>query len=187
MMEALRQKTLFERATSYMRNGDTVLDLGAGNGKFTHLFLEAGAKVIAVDKRAPLQPHPDVDWKVVAAEEYIMQLPEDVRFHLVFARNVIQFFDSTWAIKKGLPTLQQHVLPGGLIVIQTFYKQPEPGFTAPAPSLYMLADLQNVFVDWKILYQWQYEHSGTDMHGQTRTFYLTDMIAQKPKPLLTKF
>ena len=38
---------------AYIKPGNTILDLGAGEGRFTQMFIEHGAIVTAVDVRPP--------------------------------------------------------------------------------------------------------------------------------------
>ena len=79
------------------------------------------------------------------------------------------------------PWIDEHIVQQGIVAIETFYQNPNPPFKRPVNSLYTLKELNSYFMAWKELYAKEYDHHGLDMNGQTRKFFINDLIIQKNK------
>lgn len=94
-----------------LRPGTTVVDLGAGTGKFTPRLLETGARVIAVEPVAPMlsklaQAWPQVETRVGAADA--MPLP-DASVDAVLCAQSFHWF----ATRPALAEIDRVLKPGG--------------------------------------------------------------------------
>jgi 2-polyprenyl-3-methyl-5-hydroxy-6-metoxy-1,4-benzoquinol methylase len=161
-----------------VKPGSKVLDLGAGEGIYTQMFLDQGASVTAVDTRPPAFDDAKLIVKKMTVEDFC-RVEETGRYNLVFARNVIQFLDKNWVFENLFPWLEDHLEPDGVIAIETFYQDPEPPFDHPMSSLYRLDELNAYFISWQELRAREYEHVGFDLAGQTRKFFISSLIARK--------
>lgn len=161
-----------------LRPGAEVLDLGAGDGRFSNLFAKHGAVVTAVDYKDKHAKGTEVDFVRMDIKDYIEQVSTR-QYDLIFMRNVIQFLDKAWVLQTLLPWTDQHTKSGGDIAIETFHKDPRPPFAHPMRSLYTLDDLVGDAARWEVVYKQQYEHDGSDMSGAVRHFFTTDLIVKK--------
>jgi cyclopropane fatty-acyl-phospholipid synthase-like methyltransferase len=167
----------------YIKPGQKVLDLGAGEGKFAQMFLDRGAIVTAVDKQPPAFQDPALIVKKIKIEDFCA-VESDECYDFIFARNVIQFLDRSWIYEVLFPWIDQHLSDGGIVAIETFYQNPEPPFSRQMNSLWTLTELNSLLMTEvgpyaKEIYAKQFDHLGFDMSGQTRKFFITSLIAQK--------
>ncbi|MEK7519161.1 MAG: SAM-dependent methyltransferase [Patescibacteria group bacterium] len=156
-----------------------VLDLGAGEGKFSRMFLERGTIVTAVDIRIPKQEEEKFRAVRMKIEDYC-NTPNTEKYNRFFLRNVIQFLDKNWVFEILFPWIENHSSDSSIVAIETFYQDPEPPFDHPMRSLYSLDELTLHFMTWVEHFARQYSHMGLDMGGQTRKFFLSSLIVQKP-------
>ncbi len=161
--------------------GSKVLDLGAGDGRWSKKFAAVGAKVVAVDRRTSPESIPEIAWQVSEVQKYMNQVGDSDNFDLVFLRHLLQFLPKRDAVESFLPQVSRHVRNGGLVAIQTFFAQPKPSFPNPVPSLYSLNELLPVFGTWEKLWQLQSVQTGQDLAGTPRVFSVTELIVRKPK------
>lgn len=171
--------TFSDTVLEYIHPGYKILDLGAGNGWFARKCLEHQAVVTAVDRQDAKEQHPDIDWRQMDVKEFLERLPEKEKYQVIFSRNLIQFLDSDWVREKLLPTLAEHLQPGGVIAIQTFYRDPEPAFESPLSSLYTANELRSLLQPMQILHEREHSEASPDMKGIPRKFFLTNIIAKK--------
>jgi len=161
-----------------LQPGWTVLDIGAGEGKFTQMFLERGMKVVAVDPKTSLQSTDTLTVKQMTIEEFCAS--DDVtHYDAIFSRNAVQFMPKSWVTSTLVPWMTSHLSTSGVLALKTFFQPPEPPFARPIPSLYTLAELQAYFPEWESVMAEQYEHDGLDMNGVSRKFFSTDLIVRK--------
>lgn len=159
--------------------GHHVLNLGAGEGKFAQMFVERGASVTMVDTQLPKIQDANVHVQQMSIEEFCAIENPD-RYDGIFARNSIQFLDKNWVHETLFPWLEDHSSDNGIIAIETFFQNPEPPFNRHMKSLYALKELQSHFLSWNEMYAREYSHLGLDMSGQTRKFFVSSLIVQKP-------
>lgn len=171
--------TFSDQVLVFIQPGFKVLDLGAGKGWFSRKCLEKQAIVTAVDRSAPENLSPGIDWHTMDVKEFVERLPEKEVFDIIYSRNLIQFLDSDWVEKKLIPTLIEHLRPAGIIAIQTFYQDPEPPFESKVPSIYTVDDLRTMLAPLQILQAKGFSDNAPDMAGIPRTFFLTNIIAKK--------
>ncbi len=169
-----------KRFLDYIKPGQHVLDLGAGEWKFAQMFVERGARVTAVDTRPSLLRNAMITRVTMNIEDFCSATHPD-KYDLVFARNVLQFLDKYWVFETLLPWIEEHLAGQGIIGIETFYQDPEPPFDHSMRSLYALKELTTHFLLWAELYAKEYDHRGFDMSGQTRKFFVSDLIVKKQK------
>ena len=155
----------------------TILDLGAGIGTYSEMFADRDALVTAVDKHIPNQIGDNITCVRMTAEKFITQ--DEHIYDGAFFRNIMQFFDKTWTFEHLFPWLGNHLKPGGVIAIETFYQEPNPPFDHPLASLYTMQELQQYFGSWQEIYARHYEHKGSDMSGRNRQFYISDLIIRR--------
>lgn len=162
----------------FVKPEDRVLDLGAGLGHQAERFARAGALVTAIDKRVDSELN-NVTWHKISVEDFIAD-NNSQKYKIIFSQNLLQFLDKEWVYGKLLPWLKDHLEPGGIISIKTFYQEPKPAFVRPCPSLYSAEDLLNKFADFQVILQGQKEIVGFDMNKVRRNFFITSLIIQKP-------
>lgn len=165
--------------TDCITPGNKVLDLGAGDCMFTQMFLERGAIVTAVDTRPPAFHDDNLTFKKMTVEDFCAAEKKD-RYNFIFARNIIQFLDKHWVFETLFPWMDEHVAEQGVVAITTFYQDPKPPFDKLMRSLYTLNELTSYFMTWKELYAKEFSDLGSDMRGQTRKFFISSLIIQKP-------
>jgi 2-polyprenyl-3-methyl-5-hydroxy-6-metoxy-1,4-benzoquinol methylase len=163
---------------SYIKPNNQVLDLGAGEGKFTQMFLNYGAIVTAVDMQPPVFHDNRLTVKKMEIKSFCAS-EKNKCYDLIFARNVIQFLDKNWVFETLIPWIEDHLAQRGIVAIKTFYQNPEPPFNRSINSLYTLKDLNLYFMAWKELYAKEYSCLGFDMSGQKRKFFVSSLIVQK--------
>lgn len=166
---------------SLIKKGNNVLDLGAGDGKYSVLIAKKGARVLAVDKKMPLKDVFGITWKAMSIEDWLKTLKPEDKFDAVLGKNILQFFKADFVIKELLPKLSAHLNPGGVIALETFYRASEPPFGRPHRSYWTAEDLHDFFQKWTIIFKESIEELGEDMDGKKRIFFLTRLILKKPK------
>ena len=162
---------------SFIKPGHRVLDLGANQGEYSQIFIDNGAKVTAVDYNLPDLLGKDIIVKKMKVEEFINQ--DSDKYDMVFMSNILQFLEKQWVVEILVPWLDKHMTTDAVIGMRTFYQEPEPPFDHPMISLYTIGDLTHYFMSWQELYAKQYDHYGPDMKGNTRHFFISDMIIKK--------
>ena len=85
-----------------IKPGHKVLDLGAGEGNFSQMFLDRGAIVTAVDKRPPMFQDVNLTVKKMRIEDFCASADGE-QYDLFFVRNVIQFLDKSWVYETLSP------------------------------------------------------------------------------------
>lgn len=161
----------------YLESGMRVLDLGAGDGRWSEKFAGVGANVIAVDRQPSEKLFPEIDWIVSDAQDYVDRLQPQDTFDLIFLRNIIQFLNSTKVLESLLPKLAGQLSSHGMIAIQTFYHDPIPPFPRPLASLYHVGNIQGAVKSLQTVWSQEEKTSGLDLAGQPRTFFMTEYIA----------
>jgi SAM-dependent methyltransferase len=106
--------------------GRRVLDVGCGAGRFAEVALAAGAEVYAVDYstaidacRANLAAYPML--RPLQADVYKLPFPPG-GFDLVYCLGVLQH---TPDVHAAFQALARQVRPGGLLVVDTYYRRPQ--------------------------------------------------------------
>lgn len=166
-----------------------VLDLGAGSGGSARTPIGYVAnrvrRVVAVDTCAmPTDLPRNVEWQQERIEDWLQDrsfFPCEP-YHVVVARNVLHFLDRDLALDALLPEIRDSVLPGGIVAIATFFRQPDPPVHPPYPSLYRLADLRRTFpARWNELLAVEETLSGPG-HGDAtmRNWHTTQLVIRKP-------
>ncbi len=178
MMTDQASRKFITEVLKFLKPEDTVLDLGAGLGKQAERFAETGALVTAVDKRTNPKVK-NIIWHKIPVEDFISNENNKQKYQIIFSQNLLQFLNKEWVFSELLPWLNNHLEPGGIIAIKTFYQQSEPAFPEPLSSLYNADELQNFFNDYKVILKNQEEIIDSDMKGKIRKFFLTKLIVQK--------
>lgn len=171
--------TFSQKVLQYIHPGHKVLDLGAGDGWFARECLMQQAVVTAVDLKPPPVLDRDIDWHTMNVKDFLDRLPTRELFQVIYSRNLIQFLDNAWVRDSLLPQLIQHLQPGGILAIQTFYRDPEPAFKSTAPSLFTVDDLTALLRQLHMVYAREFSETSPDMIGVSRKFFITNMITQK--------
>lgn len=171
--------TFSKKVLEYAFPGAKILDLGAGDGWFSRKCLEKQAMVTAVDRKLSPDQHPEIDWHQMDVQAYVERLQEKDMFDIVYSRNLIQFLEGDWVENKLIPILVNHLRPGGIIAIQTFYRDPEPPFERAVSSLWAVKDLQRLLPKLQVLQKGEISDMSPDMRGIPRRFFLTNLIAKK--------
>ncbi len=102
--------------------GKTVLEVGAGNGRFTELLLKYGAKVIAVDYSTAIDANHNnnnsVDNEVIFMQADLFNLPiKHHSFDIVLCYGVIQHTGNN---KKALAELCKYPKKGGKLLVDIY-------------------------------------------------------------------
>ena len=102
--------------------GKTVLEVGAGNGRFTELLLKYGAKVIAIDYSTAIEANyknnSSKDNEVIFMQADLFNLPIKKNvFDIVICYGVIQH---TGDNKKALNELCQYPRDGGMLLVDIY-------------------------------------------------------------------
>lgn len=166
---------------SLIKKGNKVLDLGAGDGRYSVLIAKKDVFVSAVDKEVPSKYISGVAWKAMPIEDWLKALKPKDRFDAILGKNILQFFKADFVEKKLLPKLSAHLNPGGIIALETFYKAPKPPFYKPHNSYWTDEDLYKFFPKWTVILKESVKRHGRDMDGRRRNFFLARLILKKPK------
>ncbi|MBU1032686.1 MAG: class I SAM-dependent methyltransferase [Patescibacteria group bacterium] len=168
--------------------GIKVLDLGAGQGIHACWMARKGARVVAVDKKKPPTDTAGVRWIQSSIEEWYEQMPDQVQYDAILAKNVLQFLRRDWVIKQLLPELVSRLKPNGVLALETFYQSPEPVFEwLSETSHYTLEDLSPFFFNWKVLAKRQEPKKMRGIDGKRRKFFLTGLIVQRQENVSVDF
>lgn len=173
----MNMKNFTDHVLDAIHPGDSVLDIGGGDGKFAKMFIECGAHVTIVDPKAIASTAEQSFVETKTIEAYCREVHSE-KYDAMFLRNVIQFLDRTWVYESLIPWMKEHLAEHGIIAVKTFYQNPEPPFARPVASVYSLTELQQQFPTWTELVGRQYAHQGSDMHGQMRKFFTVDVIVR---------
>ena len=111
-------------------------------------------------------------------EDWITTMPADFSADACFLKNVVQYFGEEYVFAILLPALKMHTATGGCVAIETFTKLPVPPFDTHMTTFSADA-LTSRFEDWNIIFRSERKQEGKDMKGKMRTFYLTQVIAQR--------
>lgn len=171
-------KQFTKQFLSHIQAGWRVLDVGAGDGYFSRLFVERGAIVTAIEPNLVIDGNESIKVVKTSIENFVKD-NQGGDYEAIFLRNVIQFLDKDWVINTFLPWTDERLAPNGVIGIETFFKEPLPPFEHPTVSLFGLEELLDGFSGWQTLLKGSYEHSDFDMKGTRRLFFTTDLIVQK--------
>ena len=166
-----------------------VVDLGAGSDGSERGPLASLAsrvrRVVAVDVcRQPAELPRNVEWQQERIEDWL----QDRAFfpcgshHAFVARNSLHFLDRDLVLDALLPEIRDSLLPGGIVAIATFHRQPDPPVSPPYPSLFRLADLRRAFPPtWNALLAVEETLSGPG-HGDrlVRDWHTTQLVIRKP-------
>lgn len=169
---------LFELFTNSLPPHSTVVDLGAGEGKYAQILSSNGHQVIAVDKN----PQPlveGIEQIHSSVEDWITNLSPDSRADGFLLKNVIQFIDKDFVFDTLIPKLIHHLNPNGIIGIETFTQPPIPPFEITHRSHYDITELRPLFQGWEMLMSDNIENDGKDMNGNIRHFFITRLVARK--------
>jgi len=171
---------ILDQFYSLLKPGWRVLDLGAGEGKQAKQMTDLGMKVTAVDSKKPQEQDPAVSWNVLPIQEWIITLSNNDIFDAILARNSLQFFKKDMAQDELFPILSKHLKSGGLLAIETFYKDPEPPFERPFWSYWDEDELKMNFVGWEIIQSGMGKENNPDLAGRLKDFYKTWILVKKP-------
>jgi 2-polyprenyl-3-methyl-5-hydroxy-6-metoxy-1,4-benzoquinol methylase len=173
----MNMKNFTDHVLDAIHPGDSVLDIGGGDGKFAKMFVERGARVTIVDPKATASTLEQSIVETKTIEAFCSEARSE-KYDAIFLRHVIQFLDRTWVFETLFSWMREHLTAHGIIAVKTFYQNPEPPFRRPVTSTYTLTELQQQFPTWTELVGRQYAHQGSDMHGQMRKFFTVDVIAR---------
>lgn len=125
--------TWLETFAFHLKTGCRVLDLGAGSGRFARLFASQGAIITALDRERGDEDGKGVTWLEAPIETALDDLLGQDRFQAVFARHVLQYFETDWVTKRLIPVLAEILEPGGVLAVETFARPPMPPFAEQHP------------------------------------------------------
>ena len=74
--------------TSFLKNNQTVLDLGAGSGRQALIMADRGCKVWAIDKNHGKVHHDLIFWEAIPIEKWL-QKPAETIFDAILMNNII--------------------------------------------------------------------------------------------------
>jgi len=164
----------FKRVLKDIKPGGKVLDLGAGEGKQAMQFSKLGFDVTAVDKKATKTIQYGIKWHQSNVEDFLSTVSD--KYDLIFAKNLLQFLDKGYVRTDFVETIEKIMGDQGIVAIQTFYKSPEPDFDKSCSSYYSSHNLQDIFLDFDVLYINQWDGVRSDLRGIKRHFYVSEII-----------
>jgi len=167
-----------------------IVDLGAGSDgspRGNVALLAAKVRhVLAVDVHPrPAELPRNVSWDQCRIEDWLQErsfFPGDPA-HAYVARNVLHFVDRDLVLDALLPELARTLLPGGVVAISTFHRQPDPPVCPPYPSLYRVADLRRSFPqDWNVVLGVEETLRGPGHDDRAvRDWHTTQLVIRKPR------
>lgn len=169
----------FGKFASLVPAGATVVDLGAGDGKFATKLADLGDNVIAVDRKEPAERQPDIEWVVKPIDDWYQNLPADFVADAYLLKNVLQFLEKRFVFDVLLPGLAIRLSPGGVIGIETFGQPSDPPFKNQS-SFYTTKELLVPFSGWEVVMEEGTREDAKDMNGNPRRFFMTRIIVRKP-------
>lgn len=98
------------------QKGENILDLGCGTGYLTNLIAASGADVIGIDNSEAMivkakNTYPDIDFKVMSAEEFYFEK----KFDAIFSNAVLHWVTG---YKDAISSMYNNLRPGGKIVVE---------------------------------------------------------------------
>lgn len=164
-----------------------VLDVGAGDGRFSKLLAEHFVYVDAIEPDREVQPLPiSVIVNRCSLEDWFGRRSSWSLYDAVLVKNVLQFMDHDMAIRQAMPMLMGLVGAGGLLGIETFYAEPSPLFEGqPHPGIFSQEEIVGLFRRDQAWHEPEFELSTEqrdDVDGidrTVRTFHFLRVFARK--------
>ena len=169
--------TFSQKFFDLIHAGDTVLDLGAGVGKYAQYMAEHGAHVIAVDQRTDVPTIAGVT-RVTENIPVWIAASADETYDAILMKNIVQFFSRDYLTQTLFPAIASRVRNGGVVGIQTFFAAPEPPFSKPL-TFWTTVELQHAFMGWEVLYSNTFSENRKALSGGDHLFHMTDLIVKK--------
>lgn len=162
-----------------LKEGDRMLDLGAGSGLQVAKAMNQGVDVVAVDiaDRPKDLEATGIEWLNKPLEEYIAALTPDQQFDGVLLQNIIHFFPKEYVLKVLLPTVLAHTKVGACIAIETMSKFPDPPLNK-FQTTYSPQELIDALGGDTLLSE-QVDTQRAEDAGFLRTFHHTRVIIRK--------
>jgi len=113
----------FGSLAGYAENGDKILDLGCGNGRFVELFKNKGVKYIGIDVSEKLieiarKKYPEEKFQVFDG----LKIPsEDNYFDKIFCIAVLHHIPGEELRRQFLEEARRVLKPGGKIILSAWY------------------------------------------------------------------
>ena len=120
-------ETRFFQETRWPRNleGETILEVGCGSGRFTEQAAKTGAMVISVDLSNAVEANYTINGgldNVLIAQADVYKLPFKRNFFArIFCLGVLQH---TPDVRRAFFSLTEYLKPGGCVVIDVYRKYP---------------------------------------------------------------
>lgn len=123
--------TFFDRFLVALPAAFRVLDVGAGDGRYSAAIAPYASEVVAIEPvrvMRPMPPNVAVHQGCTFEEWYAQVGRGREKFDGVFVKNVLQFMPRKHALETVIPKLKACVAPGGVLHIETFFREPSPMF-----------------------------------------------------------
>lgn len=164
--------------TEHVPEEGKILDVGAGDGRWSRHFRALGHEVVAIDRRSrPDDLALEIDWLEASLSREFPDFPSG-HFDAVFARNVLQFLEAERVLEEIVPEMLRILKPSGIIAIETFFAEPEPTFEH-LRSFHSADEMIKALPGLEILRQKQFHVTGESRRGGTHRFAVTQVIARK--------
>ena len=147
------------------------LDLGAGDLIVSKQLADLGLEVTAIDLMLPKS----IPTNVHFVQADITTYQPMGTFDIIIANNVFQFCNRERVLQELLPRLFSALASGGLLIIETFWGNPDPPFHKPIASTFTLADFE---MYGKKIYGVQ-DSETLKRNGQNTTFKYVDYVSRK--------
>ena len=167
--------TLLDRFVSLLSPASHVLDLGAGKGVEASHLASLGFRVDAVDRQNFDVLDTRVNWHVKAIEAFMSEQENTSVYDGILLQNIIQMLDKEWVLNTALPQLVSLLRPNGVMVIETFWKEPEPRFRKEM-RLYTVEELCDALSGCEILFSEQTTERKNDLEGESHVFGIIRML-----------
>jgi len=156
--------------------GATIVDLGAGVGTVASSMVDAGLRVIAVDRNEPSIRREGIEWHVADIEDWLRETK--VQVDAIMMHNVLQFMPAHKVREDIFPEIRRCLRPGGVISLIAFSQAPTPAFTHPHKSYWTVDCLKELCDGMRFVHEWQGERLQNDLNGSPRKFRLSEIVAK---------
>ena len=170
----------FIKALPPSRKGIQVLDLGSGYNRWAISMAELGYHVTAIDQSPQTVFHANLDFHQGDVVEWLQGLADDVQFDGIFMRYILHLFPHDVVVNELMPLLRKHLVPGGVMAIETFYLPPAPPFSEDHrhPSYWTTDQLWELMPDMKVCHEDEAPDLRLDMSGNERTFFSSQIVVK---------
>lgn len=165
-----------------LKSNGTLLDLGAGNGKFSEIFFKAGYESILVDKDKEILEVAENNFKNIKSSGFKIFNSTIEDFELtetydgIIASNALPFISSKESIAAIICNAWEHVAPGGFLYFTLFGPQDQWASERSASMSFHTKDEALAILPDQPYYISEDYGRGSTMKGGMKTWHIFTLL-----------